>query len=163
VDPITPNQAVEAEQKQNKSRLTAANIEDMRLLGKSPYLQQDPALFFPSPERGPDNAFNPPPWLLSELQHIVATLVPTPKLLDLQFEVLEEAAEHNAELRREADYNLTTLLKSQEGTTLGFGAKFCPVEQLRGLLGRHPGFDELTKVLIHGMDYRYHTKLTEAE
>jgi hypothetical protein len=38
------------------------------------------------------------------------------------------------------------------------------VEQPGGLLGAgHPGFDELAKVLTHGMDYRYHTKLTEAE
>jgi hypothetical protein len=83
--------------------LTAANSEDVRLLGKSSYLQQDPALFFPSPERVPDDAFHPPPWLLSELQRIVATPVPTPKLLDLRFEVSEEAARHNADLLPEAN------------------------------------------------------------
>jgi hypothetical protein len=108
--------------KQNNSRLTAANSEEVRLLGKSSYLQQDPALFFPSPERGPDDAFHQPPWLLSELQRIVAMPVPTPKLLDLWFEVSEETAGHNTDLLREANYDLTTLLKSQEGTTLGFGA-----------------------------------------
>jgi hypothetical protein len=89
--------------KRKNSRLTAANSEDVRLLGKSSYLQQDPALLFPSTELGPDDAFHPPPWLLSELQRIVATPVPTPKLPDLRFEVSEEAAGHNADLVRKAD------------------------------------------------------------
>jgi hypothetical protein len=164
VDPTTPNRLVEAARRRNTNRLLDANQEDARALGKSgPYLLQNPSSFFPEPEQGPDDTFDPPPWMLEELKKIVDTPVPTPNLADIQFEVSAEAAEKNAELLRAVEYNFQTLLSSQAGTTVGFGAEFRPVEQLRGLLGMHPGFAELATVLDQGMDYRYHTELTEEE
>jgi hypothetical protein len=161
IDPKAPNKLIEAAMRRNTRRLHAANSQDRRILGK--YLHPDPASFFPDPVKGPDDAFDPPPWLLAEIKKIADTPVPTPTLPTLKFEVSDAAAQHNAQLLRDADYDFGALLLSQVGSTAGFGAEFRPVEQLRGLLGDHPGFLELAKVLTNGMDYRYHTNLSEEE
>ena len=108
--------------RRNTRRLHAANSQDRRILGK--YLHPDPASFFPDPVKGPDDAFDPPPWLLAEIKKIADTPVPTPTLPTLKFEVSDAAAQHNAQLLRDADYDFGALLLSQVGSTAGFGAEF---------------------------------------
>jgi hypothetical protein len=93
VDSTTPNRLVEAARRRNTNRLLDANQEDVQALGKSPpYLLQKPSSFFPKPEQGPNDAFDPPPWLIEELKKIMKNPVPTPKLSNIKFEVSEQAA-----------------------------------------------------------------------
>jgi hypothetical protein len=47
--------------------------------------------------------------------------------------------------------------------TLDYGTKFPPLNQLEQILGNHPLFPELSKILMEGMDYRYREELTEEE
>jgi hypothetical protein len=61
------------------------------------------------------------------------------------------------------NYSIPDLLESQRGTTVSFGSKFRHVNQLCGLLSKHPRFGELEQILTHGMDYRYLAKLTNDE
>jgi hypothetical protein len=92
MDPTTPNQLVEAARRRNTNRLLDANQEDAQAFGKSGPLQ-NPSSFFPEPEQGPDDTFDPPPWMLKELKKIVDKPVPAPKLSDIKFS--DEAAKKN--------------------------------------------------------------------
>jgi hypothetical protein len=147
----------------NLARIDKANLADNVTIGKLGYLVADPAFYFAAPEEGPDDSFDTPAWFLSELQKIASTTVPALNKATIRFKVSAKAAEYNADLLRAVSYNIPDLLESQRGSTVSFGSEFHPVEQLRGLLSKHPGFEELAKVLTYGMDYRYREELTDDE
>jgi histone H3/H4 len=77
--------------------------------------------------------------------------------------VSAEAAEHNTNLLRVTYYDIARLLETQLGTTAGFRSEFRPISQIKPLLQHHPGYNELGKVILHGMDYRFKDELTEDE
>jgi hypothetical protein len=58
---------------------------------------------------------------------------------------------------------METLLKNHQNSTLGYGSEFQPVEQFRSILGSHPHFSALEVILRDGMNYRFHTELSEPE
>jgi hypothetical protein len=135
----------------------------MMTIGELGYLTTDPTFYFAAPLEGPDDSFDAPGWFLNKLERIASAAVPTPDKATIRFEVSANAAEHNADLLRSLNYSIPDLLESQRGTTVSFGSKFRSVNQLRGLLSKHPGFGELEQILTHGMDYRYLTQLTGNE
>jgi hypothetical protein len=147
----------------NANRLEQANRADVNTLGEtlSVYLSSDPNLFLPEPVVGPDDSFPTPGWFLHELQIIADSPCPVPAKPDIQFEVSMLAAQHNANLLQEFDYDIAKLLDKQRGTTLDFGSEFRPASKLKPLLGRHPNFAELEEVLTNGMPYRYAIELDE--
>jgi hypothetical protein len=158
VDPNFPNPRTVAGIARNNERLALANSNDEQTLGESPtwkYLETDPAVFLPEPVAGPDDSFSPPDWFLREILVLASTPCPVPAKSTVLFEVSPDAAQHNAELLRAVDYDMTKFLEGQRGTTLDFGAEFRSVEALRPLLGRHPNFEELAIVITSGMPYRY--------
>jgi hypothetical protein len=53
-------------------------------------------------------------------------------------------------------------LQHQE-TTLGFGSEFCPLDQLKDILGKHPHFGFFAKVLTNGIDYGFTKVLSDKE
>jgi hypothetical protein len=164
VDPLAPNKLLTEAASRNDSRLEQANIEDENILGeRHNYCSSDPNCFLPDPIVGPDDTFSPPTWFLREITVIAATPTPTPSKSSVRFDVSPEAAEHNASLLREIDYDFQQFFATQTGSTLDFGSEFRPVDQLRPLLYQHPGFEELAEVLVTGMPYRYSREITEDE
>jgi hypothetical protein len=61
------------------------------------------------------------------------------------------------------DFDFSRLVNENRETTLGYGSEFRPLTQLRRILGQHPNFSELEKIISHGMDYRFATDLPERE
>jgi hypothetical protein len=160
VDPTSPNPRLQQATHRNLAQIDKVNLADNVTIGKLGYLVADPAFYFAAPEEGPDDSFDAPAWFLSELQKIASITVPAPNKATIRFEVSAKAAEYNANLLRAVSYNIPDLLESQRDSTVSFGSKFRPVEQLHGLLSKHPSFEELGKVLTYGMDYRYREELT---
>jgi hypothetical protein len=94
---------------------------------------------------------------------IAAEPSPTPTKPSVGFDVLTDAAGHNASLLRGVDYDLQRFLQGQTGSTLDFGSEFRKLDQIRPLLRHHPGFDKLAKVLATGMPYRYDHEISKDE
>jgi hypothetical protein len=163
VDPRAPNSLLLEAAARNEARLVQANLDDETTLGEINYCSSDPNCFLPEPAVGPDDTFDPPAWFLKEITIIAATPSPTPTESSVRFDVSIEAAKHNASLLRAIDYDFQNFFQQQTGTTLAFGSEFRPIEQLRPLLRRHPGFPELAEVLVTGMPYRYSREITEKE
>jgi hypothetical protein len=163
VDPSSPNPRKIAGEQRNNARLAQANLEDEQTLGEYPkrYLSTDPSMFLSEPVIGPDDTFSSPNWFLRELDRIANSPCPTPTKSTVQFDVSPAAAEHNAALLRDVDYDMTRFFENQRGSTLDFGAEFRPVNMLRPLLGHHPNFEELATVITSGMPYRYAQSLDE--
>ncbi len=163
VDPSSPNPRLQQATRRNLARVEEANLADTLTIGELGYLTADPTFYFAAPVEGPDDAFDAPDWFLNELQRIASATVPTPDQATIRFEVSANAAAYNTDLLRLVDYSIPDLLESQRGTTVSFGSEFRPVNQLRGLLSKHPGFGELEQVLTYGMDYRYLEELSDDE
>jgi hypothetical protein len=165
VDPTAPNSLLIAAAARNENRLLQANSEDQQTLGEIQrnYLPADPSRFLPEPIAGPDDTFTPPPWFIREIKIIAVTPAPTPTKSAVRFDVSAEAAEHNASLLRDVDYDFQRFFETQAGTTVDFGSEFRPLEQLSPLLRQHPGFAEFAEVIVTGMPYRYSKEITEEE
>ena len=164
VDPTAPNKLLLEATARNENRLTQANREDENTLGEpKDHCSSDPNSFLPEPIVGPHDIFRPPPWFMNEITKIAQSDSLAPTKSPIRFDVSSEAAHHNASLLRSFDYDFPDFLQSQAGSSLDFGAEFRPVEQLRPLLGQHPGFNELAEIIASGMPYRYSTNITESE
>ena len=165
MDPRTPNKLLIEAAARNDVRLAQANLEDATTLGENTtrYCSSDPNCFLPEPVLGPDDTFSPPSWFLREIHIIAAEPSPTPTKSSVRFDVSKEAADHNASLLREIDYDFQRFFQAQTGTTLDFGSEFRRLEQISPLLRQHPGFTELAEVLVTGMPYRYSREITEKE
>jgi hypothetical protein len=144
----------------NEGRLAKANQVDADILGK--YLPSSAKLFLPTPVPGPDDHFTKNPEFLDRLRTVTSAPAPTPASPSVKFDTSSHAMKHNSRLLKESDYNLEKLFLANSGTTLDYGSEFRPINQLRQVMGGHPQFEELVTVLTHGMDYRFHRELDEA-
>jgi hypothetical protein len=171
-----PSSATKRGLDRNTQRLAAANASDATIIGESPqrtgrnrsfgsrtFLPKDPELFFPDTVLGPDDSFEPPSSFLEAIKSICAHASKTPSKPPIIFELGVHAAAHNAELLRGFGYDLGKMIRAHSASTLGFGSEFRSVAELRPLLGRHPHFDKLTKLLTNGMDYVFTRELSELE
>jgi hypothetical protein len=61
------------------------------------------------------------------------------------------------------DYDLSLLLLDFQDTTIGYGSKFRPIEDLKIIFGQHPNFDFFETTVLNGMDYHFTSELTENE
>jgi hypothetical protein len=142
----------------NQERLEQANVEDNEILSK--YLSSDRP-FVTATVWGPDDNFEPPGWLMENVRQVATMKVETPSKPSIAFAMTTEAATHNSSLLEQYDYDFDRFISSQQGTTLGYGSEFRPISQLELILGQHPNFPELAKILADGMDYRFATTITE--
>jgi hypothetical protein len=94
---------------------------------------------------------------------ICATPSEVPTQPPIRFEISEQASEHNEAVLRAVDFDLGRLVLENSSSTLGFGSEFRKVDELRPLLGRHPHFDRLAKLLTEGMHYVFERELTPDE
>jgi hypothetical protein len=147
--------------RRNGIRLTHANDTGARLISK--YLPDQTKSIMPQPIMGPDNHFRPPPDFLFRLQRVARTSVPAPDAPSLIFATNPQALAHNAQQFANAGYNLSTLLRQNQSTTLHFGSKFRPIKQLEEILGGHPLFGQLRTILTEGMDYWFKTEFSKSD
>ena len=192
-EPGSPSKRTLAAHARNVTRIQIANAADRDTLGEFPlvgeekgsargdpssppetqeaqtravshhYLPQLAEAFLPEVVQAPDDTFPTPPWFLRALTEIARAPVTTPSKPPFRFEVSPEAAEHNARLLAEKDFDVGRFLGSHQDTTLGYGCEFRPPAQLEPLLGLHPHFGLLEDLLRNGMSYHYKVELSEAE
>jgi hypothetical protein len=81
----------------------------------------------------------------------------------VRFTFDEAGAAQNSALLEKCDFDFSRLVNENRDTTLDYGSEFRPLNQLRRILGQHPNFSELEKIISHGMDYRFATDLPEHE
>jgi hypothetical protein len=142
--------------RRNQERLKRANAIDQKLLSK--YLPASANDFLPNTIPGPDDNFTPPAWLMKAIKEVIQSKkneTPIPGAPPVHFELSEEAIQKNTELLQSCNLDIHTLLSRFQDTTLGFGSKFCPIEQMEKVLGKYPNFESFSDVLINGMDYHF--------
>ena len=90
--------------------------------------------------------------LVSALQRLLAH---TEKLYKpgLSFEVTNEAAATNYHKLQEVGFSLDKLVNGGEKSVLTLGSEFKPVRELEKLLGRHPRWAAMKKILQEGADF----------
>jgi hypothetical protein len=129
----------------------------------SKYLPSSLSSFLPDPVVGPDDSFLPEPGLMESLTTVAQTPAPVPKAPPIKFSTDPEALKHNAKLLRDHHYSMDDLISKHQETTLAYGSEFRPIAQLETVLGQHPHFPQLQKILTEGMDFRFARTLTEEE
>lgn len=92
---------------------------------------------------------------------MAGTAAAVPRRPSVLFNKSPEAIEHNTRLLEKFDFDLERLLESNQGTTLSHGSEFGPVGSLALFLSDHPLFPYMSKVFTRGMDYSFHTELSE--
>lgn len=87
--------------------------------------------------------------------------VPAPPHVRLGLD--QEDLDHNTRFLADCDWDLEEVFRQHAGTTVDHGSEFRPVEQLRRIVGRHPGFEYLEEMLTSGFDYHLGRELSEQE
>jgi hypothetical protein len=89
--------------------------------------------------------------------------VDPPKPSPIHFSTEPAAIAKNDQLLSDHGFDLDNLLSDSQDTTLGYGSKFRPIDQLQTVLGGHPKFQVLKGLVEHGMDYRFKKDISEEE
>jgi hypothetical protein len=145
----------------NNQRWEDRNDLDRQLVGTLP---TDISSIFDPPRVTPDDDdFVPPPWLLESISRVASSPGLVPKPPPFLFRTDAAALEHNAALLKQYDYDLSLLLLDFQDTTVGYGAEFRPIEDLKIIFGQHLNFDFFETTVLNGMDYHFTSELTENE
>jgi hypothetical protein len=151
-------------------RITSRDQLDRSIIGEFPlrkagYLPSNVRDILPNPLVGPDDFFDPGSEFVSKILTLMQSQPPTPSIPPFRFGTTPPELAHNARVIEAAGFDFDQLLPLHQGSTLGFGSEFRPVEDLKPLLAKHPLFTFVAKILSEGMDYEYHVgkQLTESE
>jgi hypothetical protein len=147
--------------KRNRDRIDKADNRDRATLSK--YLPSCAQLFLYPPVEGPKDSFRPTPEFYTRLKEVADSQVTVPTAPLVGFAMDQVSLEKNLATLEKHGFSLDSLFTENKGTTLDYGSEFCPLHQLKKILGDHPHFPELARILTHGMDYRYSEILTEEE
>jgi hypothetical protein len=98
---------------------------------------------------------------MESVKKVATMLVETPGKPSIAFEMTSQAVSHNSSLLLADGYDFEKCVKSQKGMTMGYGSKCCPISQLQLILGQHPNFPELQRILADGMDYQFRSTIPE--
>jgi hypothetical protein len=98
---------------------------------------------------------------MEAISEVASELEETPSAPPVSFAMTLDAAQKNSALLEKYDLDFEKFLSAHDRTTLGYGSEFRPISQLKKILGEHPNFPELEKILSNGMDYRFKTELPE--
>lgn len=146
----------------NEAWLQREMRRDQQLVD-SKYLPIHPCSFIPQLLQGPRDIFEPPIGLWEAVKTVFHSKVPIPAKPKVLFGTDGKAVEHNTRLLASHGYNLKQLLEAEQSSTMGFGLEFRPIQQLRLIIGQHPGFGELEHMIQHGMPLRFVRELLEDE
>ena len=123
------------------------------------YLTNDSEDFFPKQVNGPDDTNATPPWFIKELRRLTKHHTATPKRSPIVFATNREAMEINESILKSFDFDMKRLIDKYARTTLGYGSEFREVEALRPLIGNHPNFEPLSRIISSGMPYVFTREL----
>ena len=180
----TARKAAKYQGDRKDSRLNAANERDLSILGESKepvreekwipnersdddrpgeeYLDPRSESYFHEAIRGPDDSFDTPDWFLRELTKVANTETAPPKRSPIVFENTLAAAAENEKILKSVDFEMDRLISKYADTTLGYGSEFRTINQIKPLIGRHPHFGKLEKLLESGMPYIFKSELDGA-
>jgi hypothetical protein len=163
-DPLLPNPRVASPQKRksnrrNDGRLTRAKEKDEKIISK--YLCGVPSLLITSMVTGPNDHFTPSAWLMEAVSAVANQPVGTPNKPPIHFSMDNKATQHNSRLLEDNGFNFNKFIEANRNTTLDYGSEFRPLHQLEKILGTHPHFQKLSKILSNGMFYQFTWSLPE--
>ena len=149
-----------AAETRNHHRWQTRNTLDKNLVGTLP-----PVLsIFDAPRATPDDDnFVPPPWLLASIIRVTSSPGTVPNPPPFLFRTDAPALQHNADLLKEHDYDLSQLLPNFQDTTIAYGSEFRPIEDLRSTFRQHPNFEFFESTVLDGMHYHFTKELTDDE
>ncbi|NER25769.1 MAG: hypothetical protein F6J96_34770 [Symploca sp. SIO1C2] len=152
--------AVKARER-NRERIRRANEADNRILGK--YLPSDISSFFSVRICAPNDDYKAPSSWLSGVLAVATEPTATPAAPQLSFDQGNAAEEQNSIQLQQADFDMTNLLESHRGTTVGHGSEFRSSDQLERVIGKHPAFGFLCDMFEKGFPFKVHRELSEEE
>jgi hypothetical protein len=158
---LLPTKQQVTDRQRNDDRVTQRDERDRTLMGK--YLPTSLDDVFDQLVEGPDDDFEPPPWLLQAIQEVAATTVQPPKAPPIQFGTDPASLADNAKLLEQFDFDIAELLDHFADTTIGYGSEFRPTDQLNKIFGGHPNFGFFSKTLKKGMDYFFDSEILEEQ
>ncbi|KAI2509039.1 hypothetical protein MHU86_5415 [Fragilaria crotonensis] len=99
--------------------------DNKRGLKAAHYLPSSAASFFGVAVKGPDdNKTEIPSWFIVELARAASRKTEVPAKSPIQFEQNAKAAEANAKILKESNFNVSELIEKFSDTTLGYGSEF---------------------------------------
>ena len=153
--------ALERARERNVKRLKEAMNNDCRILSK--YLPADISVFFPFGIVGPDDYYEPSRDWVEELIRVARAECRVPGPPCIRLGMGQEDLDYNTRFLEECDWDLEEVFRRHAGTTVDHGSEFRPVDQLRKIVGRHPGFPYLEEMLTSGFNYHLTRELDEEE
>lgn len=146
-------------EKRNLVRVAERDRADMHTMS-SKYLPSSLHSVFGEPIVGPNDSFQPSPWLIEAIEEVCSHTPVPPLLSDVQFSTNKEAVTANTELLRKHGNDLGTLLQESIGTTLDPSSEFRPLDDLTRVYHNHPNFPFVHKVIKCGMEYKFTKELS---
>ena len=112
----------------------------------------------PPPYRPPSPTRRYPEEFIRLVRLIARRKTKTPLLPPLSFEVSHAAAESNASILRDANYDVSTLIAAHPDSLLSYGSEFRSPSLLHPLLRKHPLWPYLRRTLEHGAEFALTTE-----
>ena len=84
---------------------------------------------------------------------ITNTVTPTPSKGPFLYEFSQLAAIHNSKILESFDYDLAKVITTHPNSISSPGSELRPIHHLKILIGNHPNFPHISKILTHGIDY----------
>lgn len=78
---------------------------------------------------------------------------PTPSKGPFLYELSQQAAKHNSSVLKSFNYDLSKAIEAYPNSISSPGSELRPIQHLETLLGNHPNFPHIRKILRHGVDY----------
>ena len=136
-------------------QLELKNKKDQKLLSKS-HLPNNLSDVFSPAFVGPDDEQSAPKhWLLESIPRLARTTTPVPSAPPFLFFTDNSSVTHNTEFLRVNAYDFIRIIEDNQHTTLCYGSKFCAIDDLESICGRHELFGFFTEMHQKGIEYHY--------
>ena len=129
----------------------------------SKYLPSDACVFFPFSIEGPDDFYKVSDEWVKQVIRVSQAPCPTPKAPKVILGSTPEALDHNTQFLQDCGWDFEEVFSRHQGTTVDHGSEFRPTEDLKDILGNHPYFGHLCKMLQGGFEYHLSRDLSEEE
>jgi hypothetical protein len=145
----------------NLERLREANEMDLKELSK--YLPSEARAFFPFGITGPVDESQPSQDWLDKIGIVGRQVCPVPRAPQFSFSTSERDVQANTDFLSARDWDLHRALDDHQGSTVGHGSEFRPIDQLETIVGKHPTFAFLKRMFEKGFEYHLTRTLSEEE
>jgi hypothetical protein len=153
--------ALHRARQRNALRLKKANESDLQIMSK--YLPSDIDVFFPFGLEGPDDWHEVDRSWLDKLISVAKSECPTPKAPLVRLGTSPSDLDYNTHYLEKCGWDFQEVFRQHEQTTVYHGAEFRPIQEIEKILGKHPHFEFLSRMLTTGFDYYLSRELTEEE